>query len=193
MRVSTVDQTIENQERDLKDVAKSRGWIIGKHRYADNALSGSKGRDKRPAYDAMLKAATRREFDLIASWSIDRLGRSVLHLAQLVNDLQSLGIGLYLHRQAIDSTTSSGRAMIGMCSVFAELEREIIRERIFAGIARAKAQGKHMGRPNTRTPLLCRQVLEIYKPNVRGSGIESTAKLLGLSNATVQRIVKAHI
>lgn len=192
LRVSSTDRTIENQRRELQTVASMRSWDVV-HTFSDEGISGSKGRDKRPGYNAMLIAATRGEFDLLAAWSVDRLGRSVLHLAQLVNDLRELNIGLYLHRQAIDSTTSSGRAMLGMCAVFAELEREIIKERIHAGIARAKAQGKHCGRPFVQTPALVKQILSVYKPNVHGAGIESTAKLLGISAGLVQRVLAKHL
>lgn len=187
VRVSTHGQTTENQSRELLMVAQQRDWILT-HTFSDEGISGSKGRDKRPGYNAMLAAATRGEFDLLAAWSVDRLGRSVLHLAQLVEDLRAMNVGLYLHKQAIDSTTSTGRAMLGMCSVFAELEREIIRERTIAGQQRARAAGKHCGRPTRITAAIIAQVMNHYVPNI--CGYERTARKLNLSPSTVQRIVE---
>ena len=112
------------------------------------ALSaGAKGREKRPAFDNLLKDANRRKFDLMAAWSVDRLGRSLKDLLSFLDAIHTLGIDLYLHQQGIDTTTPAGKAMFQMCGVFAEFERSIIRERINAGLARARANGKRLGRP----------------------------------------------
>jgi DNA invertase Pin-like site-specific DNA recombinase len=109
LRVSTANGTTENQQRELEAVATRSGWrIVGV--FEDNGLSGARGREKRPGLDALLKAATRREFDLIAAWSVDCLGRSLQHLVQLFGELQALGVDLYLHQQSVDSSTPSGRA-----------------------------------------------------------------------------------
>ena len=148
LRVSTPDQTIENQRLELEKVAEHRDWHHVKT-YQDEGISGSKGRDKRPGLDKMLKDAARAKFDMIACWSLDRLGRSVLHIAQIVAELNAINVNLYFHTQGLDSSTPTGRAMLGMCSVFAELERELIRQRTIAGQARARAQGKRIGRPTT--------------------------------------------
>lgn len=191
LRVSSDDQTIENQKRELMAVVRAREWTLTKqHVFTDEGISGAKGRDKRPGYNALLLAATRREFELIATWSVDRLGRSVLHLAQLMNDLRELGVGLFFHKQGIDTTTSSGRAMMGMCAVFAELERDLNRERTVAGLNRARAQGKRLGRPSQLTAENIQAIKDFYKPNVRGHGIHATAKLLGFSVGQVQRTVQ---
>jgi DNA invertase Pin-like site-specific DNA recombinase len=140
LRVSTTNgQTTENQRRELEAVAKRSGWDVVEV-VEDKGISGAKGRDKRPAFDRLLKAVTAREIDMVAAWSIDRLGRSMQHLVGFLGELQAVGCDLYLHQQALDSTTPSGRAMFHMCGVFAEFERAIMRERINAGLARAKAR-----------------------------------------------------
>jgi DNA invertase Pin-like site-specific DNA recombinase len=109
--------------------------------FEDNGISGAKERDQRPAFDRLLKAVTARKIDMVAAWSIDRLGRSMQHLVSFLGELQAVGCDLYLHQQALDTSTPSGRAMFQMCGVFAEFERAMIRERINAGLARAKARG----------------------------------------------------
>ena len=107
-RVSTNDQTTANQLLELQAVAQRSGWeIVGI--YEDVGISGSKGRDKRPGFDRLLKDATARKFDMIAAWSVDRLGRSIQHLVSFLTDLQALGCNLYLHQQALDTSTPSGR------------------------------------------------------------------------------------
>jgi DNA invertase Pin-like site-specific DNA recombinase len=137
-RVSTGSQTVENQRLELAQAAEQRGWSVIEL-YSDNGVSGAKGRDQRPAFDRMCKDAIAGKFDIVAAWSVDRLGRSLLHLAQFVEDLRGAGVGLFLLKQGFDSETPTGRAMLRMCSVFAELEREIIRKPVHAGLARARA------------------------------------------------------
>ena len=146
LRVSTDGQTTDNQRIELESVARQRGWDIVAQ-YDDNGVSGAKGRQHRKQFDAMIKAATRGEFDMIAAWSVDRLGRSLQDLVQFLNELQSVGCDLYLHQQALDTSTPAGRAMFGMCGVFAEFERSMIQERVKAGLQRARARGKTLGRP----------------------------------------------
>src|SRR6201988_5020702 len=137
IRVSTDGQTTENQRRELEAVAARSGWeIVGF--YEDAGISGAKGRDKRPGFDRLLKDATARKINMIAAWSVDRLGRSLQDLVGFLNELQALGCNLYLHQQALDTSTPSGRAMFQMCGVFAEFERSMIRERVTAGLARAR-------------------------------------------------------
>ncbi len=138
LRVSTDGQTTDNQRIELESVARQRGWDIVAQ-YDDNGVSGAKGRQHRKQFDAMIKAATRGEFDMIAAWSVDRLGRSLQDLVQFLNELQSVGCDLYLHQQALDTSTPAGRAMFGMCGVFAEFERSMIQERVKAGLARCGA------------------------------------------------------
>ena len=107
--------------------------------YQDVGISGAKGREKRPGLDAMLKGVTRRDFDLGAAWSVDRLGRSLQDLVATLGELQAKGVGLYLHQQGIDTTTPAGKALFQMLGVFAEFERAMIREHVMAGLRRARA------------------------------------------------------
>src|SRR5262249_25578303 len=129
----TQDQTTANQERELRAVAERMGCEVV-HVYRDHGVSGAKGRDKRPQFDAMLKAATKREFDLVMAWSVDRLGRSLQDLVAFLGELHGTGRDLYLHMQALDTTTPGGRAMFQMMGVFAEFERSMIQERVRVGL-----------------------------------------------------------
>ncbi len=120
-RVSTGGQTVENQLRDLQAVAERLGWEVVAE-FVDQGISGAKGRADRPALDAMLKAVIRREVDLVAAWSVDRLGRSLQELVAILNELRDRQVDLYLHQQGLDTSTPSGRAMYQMLGVFAEFE-----------------------------------------------------------------------
>ena len=124
LRVSTDDQTVENQRRELAEAAARHGWHIVAE-FSDTGISGAKGRDKRPGLDRLCKAITRREVDLVAAWSVDRLGRSLQHLVTFLSELHSAGVDLYLHRQGLDTSTPAGRALFGMMGVFAEFERTL--------------------------------------------------------------------
>jgi DNA invertase Pin-like site-specific DNA recombinase len=146
----------------------------------------SKGRDQRPGFDAMHKDAARRRFDVVMAWSVDRLGRSLQDLCGFLSELHSLGIDLFLHQQGIDTTTPAGKAMFQMMGVFAELERSMIRERVNAGIARAKAAGKHCGRPFIDTKLEGRIRAALAAPD--RPGLHKIAKQFGVGTGTVQRI-----
>ena len=183
LRVSRDDQTTENQSLVLERVAEHRGWVICQI-YVDQGISGAKGRDQRPAFDQMLKDAVRGRFDVLMVWSIDRLGRSVLHVANALAELDAAGVSLYSDQQAIDSTSPMGRAMIQMASVFGEQERQIIRNRVNAGLDRVRAQGKKLGRPKVPA-----KVEEAIQSHLRaGYGILKVAKLVGVGSGTVQRV-----
>src|SRR5271156_6163588 len=145
LRVSTSKQETSNQRRELEAVAKRSGWEIVKV-YEDAGISGAKGRDGRPGLDAMLKAVNAKEFDMVATWSVDRLGRSLTDLLSILQCLRDKGVDLFLHQQGLDTSTTAGKAMFQMLGVFAEFERGIIRERVNAGLARAKAKGTKLGR-----------------------------------------------
>lgn len=185
LRVSTGSQTVENQRLELAAVAEQRGWQVVEI-YSDNGVSGAKGRDQRPAFDRLCKDAIAGKLDLIAAWSVDRLGRSVLHLSQFVADIQAAGVGLYLHKQGIDSSTPTGRAMLGMCSVFAELEREIIRERIHAGLNRARAKGKRLGRKRV-APAIEKRIRDLA---ASGVGKLKIASAVNCGVSVVQRVLR---
>src|SRR5262245_45081753 len=110
LRVSTIDQTTANQERELRQVAERMGCEITRV-YKDHGISGAKGRDKRPAFDAMCRDASRRQFDVIMAWSVDRLGRSLQDLVAFLGEIHALGIDLFLHQQGLDTTPPAGKAM----------------------------------------------------------------------------------
>jgi len=183
-RVSTRNgQTVENQLRQLNEVADRMGWTIVAV-WTDEGISGSKGRDQRPGFDQMITAVNRREVDLVAAWSVDRLGRSLQDLIGFLADLQAKGCDLYLHQQGIDTSTPSGRMLFQMLSVFAEFEREMIRERVVAGLERTKSKGTRLGRP--KLDYSVRRKIEIAMR--KGKGIRPTARALGVSTTTVMKI-----
>ena len=183
LRVSTGEQTTENQRRELEQVAKRSGWQVVEI-YEDAGISGANGREKRPAFDKLLKDASRREFDLVAAWSVDRLGRSLQHLVAFLGELHALKIDLYLHQQGIDTTTPAGKAMFQMMGVFAEFERAMIQERVKSGLARARASGQRLGRP----PVAARKRAEVLKLRQAGMSVRNIARTAGLAPGTVQRI-----
>ena len=173
-RVSTSSQTVENQFQELRDVAKRNGWTVVAE-LSDSGISGAKGRDQRPAFDQLLKRATRREFDLIMVWAIDRLGRSIQHLVGFMNDIQAMGVDLFVMQQAIDTTTPSGRMIFSIFSALGEYERELIRERILAGQKRARAQGVKIGRPSKLNDAI-RTSVKLLRDG--GMGIKEISKRL---------------
>ncbi len=179
-RVSQDTQTTENQRRELMAVAERLGWEVVAE-FTDHGISGSKGRDKRPGYDALMKAVARREIDMVASWAVDRLGRSLQNLVTFLTEINAKGVDLYLHQQALDTSTPSGRAMFGMLSVFADFERELIISRIRAGLARST---KRSGRP----PLDIEKVERIKRSLAQGTSINATAKKLKVGVGTVHRL-----
>ena len=180
-RVSTSSQTVENQFQELREVAQRNGWQIVAE-LSDSGISGAKGRDQRPAFDQLLKRATRREFDLIMVWAIDRLGRSVQHLVGFMNDIQAMGVDLYVHQQAIDTTTPSGRMIFSIFSALGEYERELIRERIMAGQKRARAQGVKIGRPSKLNEAV-RTSVKLLRDG--GMGIKEISKRLEIGVGSV--------
>jgi DNA invertase Pin-like site-specific DNA recombinase len=185
-RVSTDGQSVENQLRELRVVAERHGWeVVGE--FTDKGISGAKGRDERPQFNAILKGVARKEFDLVAAWSVDRLGRSLLHLIGFLNELHAKKVDLYLHQQGIDTTTPAGRAMFQMLGVFGEFERSMIQERVRAGLKRARAQGKTLGRPRVSLAIE-ENVLALRK---QGRGMRAIARELHLGNCTVQRILSS--
>ena len=183
LRVSTVDQHTSNQEAELSRAAERAGWEVVKV-FKDHGISGAKGRDKRPAFDALCKAAAQREFDVVMAWSVDRLGRSLQDLVTFLGELHALKIDLFLKTQGIDTTTPSGKAMFGMLSVFADFERSIIQERVRAGLLRARREGKRLGRPPI-APAIEERIRQARKG---GLSVRKTAAKFGVDPSTVQRI-----
>jgi DNA invertase Pin-like site-specific DNA recombinase len=154
--------------------------------FKDEGISGAKGRDRRPGLDRLLKAVTRREVDLVAAWSVDRLGRSIQDLIAVLGELHGKGCDLYLHQQGIDTRTPAGKAMYQMLGVFGEFERSMICERVNAGLARAKSQGKKLGR---RRDDDVQRLAEVRRLRAEGMGINKIARTLGCGVSMVQRIV----
>lgn len=186
LRVSTDRQTTENQQNELLDVVQHRGWEVVAT-YDDNGISGSKSREYRKQFDAMLKDATRGKFDIVLAWSVDRLGRSLKDLVTFLDELHGIGCDLYLHQQGIDTTTPTGRAMFQMVGVFAEFERTMIQERVKAGIERARKQGKILGRPGI--PERKKSIVRGMSGN--GKTVRAIARETNLGVGTVHRILKA--
>jgi DNA invertase Pin-like site-specific DNA recombinase len=184
LRVSTTGQTVENQRRELEQVAARRGWTIAEV-YEDTGISGAKGRDKRPGFDQMLKDASRRKFDVVMAWAIDRLGRSLIDLLATIQHLEATGVDLYLDQQNLDTTTPTGKLLFQITGAFAEFERTMIRQRVNAGLARARAQGKRLGRPaiDAKTERGIRDALSAGQ-----MGMLKIAAAFGVGSGTVQRI-----
>jgi DNA invertase Pin-like site-specific DNA recombinase len=185
VRVSTDRQTVENQLRELRQIAERRGWEVVKE-YDDAGISGSKARNDRPGLDEMLKDAQRRRFDVVMAWAIDRLGRSLIDLLGTIQQLETCGVDLYLDQQAIDTTTPTGRLMFQIAGAFAEFERSMIRQRIRAGLRRAVEAGKQLGRPKI-DPALEKRIQSQLRA---GKGMLAIAKALGVGTSTVQRIAR---
>lgn len=187
LRVSTDDQTVENQREALTAACEARGWRIVET-FEDPGISGAKGREKRPGFDRLLKAATRRKIGVVAAWSVDRLGRSLQDLVGFLAELNAVGCDLYLERQAVDTTTPAGRAMFQMLGVFAEFERALITERVRAGIARARKRGTRSGRPFGRPETPEYKIEAIKAELAKGTGVIKTARLCGCGVSVVQKV-----
>ena len=175
-RVSTLDQEPENQLQELRRYAQARGWTAVE--YVDRGVSGAK--DRRPALDSLVQDARRRRFDVLVCWRLDRLGRNLRHLITLLDDLQALGVAFVSLAEGIDATTPAGKLQMHILGAIAEFERERIRERVLAGLQRARAQGKRLGRPKTRLPIERLQ-------RVAGLPAHVAAERLGVSRSTVKR------
>ena len=183
-RVSTDGQTTDSQLDELRAVAERNNWDIAEE-FIDHGISGAKGRDKRPAFDKMCKAAVRKEFDLIAAWSVDRLGRSLQHPVAFLAESHAKDVGFYLHQQAVNTTMPVGRALFQMMGVFDEFERSMIQERVKAELQRARKNGQTLGRP--RIPKLKERAIKAARKTRQG--IKSIAKELRVGVGTVQRVI----
>ena len=183
VRVSTDSQTVENQIRELRHVASRRGWDVVEV-YNDAGISGARGRNGRPGLDSMLKDASRRKFDIVMAWAIDRLGRSLSDLLDTIQHLEACGVDLYLDQQGIDTSTPMGKLVFQLTGAFAEFERTMIRQRIKAGLNRAVAQGVKLGRPKIDGAT----ERKVRRQLAKGVGMLKVAKSLGIGTGTVQRI-----
>jgi DNA invertase Pin-like site-specific DNA recombinase len=197
VRVSTDSQTVESQIRELTQVAERRGWQVVEV-YRDAGISGAKGRDQRPGLDAVLKDAGRRKFDIVMAWAIDRLGRSLIDLLRTIQDLEAVGVDLYLDQQHLDTTTPTGKLLFQVTGAFAEFERSMIRQRVNAGLGAIKARIKRdghfmtkagvvrrrLGRPGADPTQIARAQIELAKD----VGIGKVARLTGLGTGTVHKL-----
>ena len=175
-RVSTLDQEPENQLAELRRYVDARGWTA--QEFVDKGISGAKQR--RPALDALIKDAKRRRFDVVVCWRLDRLGRNLRHLILLIDELHALGVAFISLHEGIDATTPAGRLQLHVLGAIAEFERARIAERVRAGLARAKKQGRRLGRPQRPVP-------ESVLAPVRGLSVREAARQLGVSPATAHR------
>jgi DNA invertase Pin-like site-specific DNA recombinase len=185
LRVSTLDQTTANQERELREIAGRMNCEIVKV-YQDHGISGTRGRDKRPGFDALCRDGAKRQFDVIMAWSVDRLGRSLQDLVGFLSEIHALKVDLYLHQQGLDTTTPAGKAMFQMMGVFAEFERAMIQERVRAGLRRAVDEGKTLGRPRLDPELEKRIRKALAVPG--RPGVREIAKTFNVAVGTVQRV-----
>ena len=180
-RVSTNDQqTLSMQSRAMREYAARRGWTV-----AVNVREVGSGAAKREAREKLLETARRREIDVVLVWRLDRWGRSVTDLLVTLQELEHLGVGFVSLTEALDFTTPAGRAMAGLLAVFAEFEREILRERTRAGLAHARANGKRLGRPETAA-IYADQVRKLHRAGVSKSEI---ARRLQIGRTSVRRIL----
>ena len=187
-RVSTTNhnQDTENQLIVLREVCQRNGWTLVKE-FSDQ-MSGSKGREDRAGFDAVLKGVTRGEYDVVLAWSIDRLGRSITHLVEFMNLLNASHVDLYVHQQAVNTATPAGRMVFGIFSALGEYERELIRSRIHAGLHRARLEGKRLGRP-TNVNDSVRTSVKVLRE--QGWSLHRIAKELHIGVQTTSKILAA--
>lgn len=185
-RVSTTEQTSDNQISFLQEIVNRNGWELVQT-YVDEGISGTKGRDKRPEFDRLCKDMIRRKFNRILVWDISRLGRSLQHLVEFLNDVQSVNCNLYIHQSGLDTSTPSGRMMFQMVGVFSEFERSIISERVKLGLDRVRKSGVTLGRPITVTQDVKNKVVSLLDQGISYSKIQ---REVNVSKTTISRIKK---
>ena len=185
-RVSTLDQTIDNQLIELRDHCSRMGWEIVKE-YADEGLSGTLSRDKRPALNSLIKDAYRKRFDSVVCWDISRIGRSMKELILFLSDMKDRGIGICSVRQGFDTSTSMGEIMFQFVGILSSWEREMIRERTLAGLERAKREGKTLGRRKVTNDTMTAKIVELRTAK---KTIRQIASEVGVSRGTVNNVLK---
>jgi DNA invertase Pin-like site-specific DNA recombinase len=185
-RVSTLDQTIDNQLLELRDHCSRMGWEITKE-YADEGLSGTLSRDKRPALNALIKDAYRKRFDSVVCWDISRIGRSMKELVMFLSDMKDRDIGICSVRQGFDTSTTMGEMMFQFVGILSSWEREMIRERTIAGLDRAKKEGKTLGRRKVTNDTMTAKIIELRNDK---KSIRAIASEVGVSRGTVSNVLK---
>jgi len=184
-RISTNEQTVENQLKVLREAAEKRGLEVVRE-ISDEGISGAKGRDERKGFDELITGSIQKEWDIILVWDVSRLGRSLQHLVSFLNEIHSVNCDLYIHQSGIDTSTPSGKMMFQMLGVFSEFERGMIRERVIAGQQRAKAEGKHIGRPSNLNEGIVNAVRQLRENKVP---IKRIAKDLHIGVGTVYKVL----
>ena len=184
-RVSTNDQTVDNQLKILREVAEKKGLEVVQE-ISDEGISGAKGRDEREGFNELIKGSIQKEWDIILVWDVSRLGRSLQHLVSFLDDIHSAKCDLYIHQSGLDTSTASGKMMFQMIGVFSEFERSMIRERVIAGQQRAKAEGKHIGRKSNLTEGVINAVQQLRANSVP---IKRIAKDMHIGVGTVYKIL----
>jgi DNA invertase Pin-like site-specific DNA recombinase len=187
-RVSTDSQTTENQRLQLRAYASRMGYqVVGE--LSDQGISGTKGKADRPGFKRLSDLIARREVDIVLAWSVDRVSRSLTDLLSFLEELKAKGVDLFLHQQSLDTSTPSGRAMFQLLGVFSELESALIRERIHAGLDRARQQGKRLGRPSVASsPAVITSVRLLRE---KGLSIHNIARQLKIGVGTTSKILAA--
>ena len=185
-RVSTIDQSIDNQLIELRDHCSKMGWEVVKE-YTDEGLSGTLSRDKRPALNSLIKDAYRKRFDSVVCWDISRIGRSMKELVLFLSDMKDRDIGICSVRQGFDTSTSMGEIMFQFVGILSSWEREMIRERTLAGLERAKSQGKTLGRKKVTNDKITAQIIELRNEK---KSFRQIASEVGVSRGTVSNVLR---
>ncbi len=183
-RVSTSEQTTDNQINFLQEIVSRNGWELVQT-YVDEGISGTKGRDKRPEFDRLCKDMVRRKFNRILVWDISRLGRSLQHLVEFLNEVQSVNCHLYIHQSGLDTSTPSGRMMFQMVGVFSEFERSMISERVKLGLKRVRSKGTKLGRP---TKIDEETKVKVWSLIDTGKSLSEVSRVLQISKMSVSRV-----
>jgi len=188
-RVSTLDQNLENQQIKLREIAKLKGYesIV---EYSDKGISGKHGRDIRTGFDALIKDATSKNFDMILVWSVDRLGRSLQDLISFLNEIHSVGCNLYIHNSQMDTSTPAGKMLFSVMATVSEFERSLISERVKLGMQRAVADGRKLGRPSKLNDGLKHSIRYMKSQNV---GIRKISRDLGVGVGTIYKVLENEI
>ena len=185
-RVSTLDQTIDNQLIELRDHCSKMGWEVTQE-YADKGMSGTLSREKRPALNSLIKDAYWKKFDSVVCWDISRLGRSMKELILFLSDMKDRDIGICSVRRGFDTSTSMGEIMFQFVGILSSWEREMIRERTLAGLKRAKREGKTLGRRKVTDKVMTAKIIELRNEN---KSIRAIASEVGVSRGTVSNVLK---
>lgn len=187
-RVSTTDQNTENQILKLREIATLKGYSVKKE-FTDKGISGKHGRDLRTGFDALIKGAVSKEFDMILVWSVDRLGRSLQDLISFLNEINSVGCNLYIHNSQLDSSTPSGKMLFSLLGVFSEFERGMISDRVKLGLQRAVSEGKKLGRPSKLNDGLVHSIKYMKE---QGVGIRKMSRDLGVGVSTIYKVLESN-